>query len=401
MAYSNWNKTKNVKFSPKMLIDLRYVPDYEKIKELAERSMRQKNYIYGTNEKVGLAEVFTKEYELSRGTGFLPIKYQKLVGMSVMGQLPALSKNADGSPYPNIRPAIQTYIGDEVTVIRNIWKIHRMIRNAIAKYNEALQKVPDDKRGRLGEVSEFVTLGTFDKKRGVMQALPSKTFALARSIYDLCYDTFYVGVGQLMSRFYDKDSIPEEKKETYNQIVNFSDVNKGCLTIFNAEDKWGTNSPNYLNAYSSWAIDPPRELAGLDTIDEVDVLNTWNCAFNRDYTEIAKEMTTAALDNWKNLLLYRSLSGAENNNSSGITLDNEYGQQLSLTESLQKHVVIDKQGIEAKDPFKVIMEMAAEEGITDKAEIMRLHAKAFGVHSPVEPEMKKEEEQEVETEFSH
>ena len=56
------------KFSAKMLIDLRYVPDYAKIKELAERKVRQKNFIYNANAEVTLADVFDAEKELTKGT---------------------------------------------------------------------------------------------------------------------------------------------------------------------------------------------------------------------------------------------------------------------------------------------------------------------------------------------
>lgn len=370
------------KFSAKMLIDLRYVPDYAKIKELAERKVRQKNFIYNANAEVTLADVFDAEKELTKGTGFLPIRYQKVIGICVMGQLPSIGRDADGKAYPNIRPAIQTYLGDESNSIRNVWKIYRLINSSIVKYNAALSGLRKSQEStELGDISNYVTLGSFDRKRGVMQCLPSKTFALARTIYDLCQDTFYVGVGELTSQFYDKSKIPPEKMPVYEQIMAFADVNKGCAELFDNTDKWGNDRPNYMNGYSNWSIDPPKELAGLETMDDVDILDTWNRAFTGDYKGIAEEMTRTVMDNWKNFLLYKSF--IEKGNSSGIELDHEYGQPASLKEALAKHVAIDEKNLTGdRDPFAVLTELAAKEGIQDKNEIMRLHAAVFGVNAP-------------------
>lgn len=370
------------KFSAKMLIDLRCVPDYAKIKELADRKAKQKEFIYGVKTEPTLNDIFTIEKELTAGSGFLPIKYQKIIGMSVMGQLPAFTRNSDGAPYPNIRPAIQTYMGDESSTIRNVWKIFRLINNAAAKFNNALNAgVKPMEKPELGEISYYVTLGSYDRKRGVMQCLPSKTFALARSIHDLCHNTFFVGVDELTSQFYDKSKIPPEKMPVYEQIMAFADINRSCRMLFDGSDKWGNDKPNYMISYSPWAIDPPKELAGLDTLDEVDIMDTWNRAMTGDYKGIAEEMTKTVLDNWKNFLLYKSY--LDHGNSSGIGLDNEYGPTISPKEAIEKHMVVDTVSLEGdRDPFAVLKELAAKEGITSKEEIMKRHAIAFGILPP-------------------
>ena len=92
-------------------------------------------------------------------------------------------------------------------------------------------------------------------------------------------------------------------------------------------------------------------------------------------------MTKTVLDNWKNFLLYKSY--LDHGNSSGIGLDNEYGPTISPKEAIEKHMVVDTVSLEGdRDPFAVLKELAAKEGITSKEEIMKRHAIAFGILPP-------------------
>ena len=251
-------KNSALKKTPCIVLSVKSVPNYQIMyNELADRKYWETLASGNNSTKTILDEDDLKEYESElRVNGFLPIAYQKIVGVSVI----ATDINGETT--------FASFTGDENFVLEKTW----------AKISEYMpsKEAP----------APYPVIITNDRKKASLPLLISRSTALFKSLQtSLCK----AGYGSI----HDVASDSKLKDSKLGKLCAQFDVIKNSLSqILCKSDKWESRRPNYTNPYSNYQPDMAYDyyisgddLYSTQLADEMVGSNSWDALA---YFSIAK-----------------------------------------------------------------------------------------------------------------